>query len=252
MLLRSILDVIFPRMCVMCGKERLTADEPLVCLQCNTALPRTFSWLNPTDNAVKQQFIARADIDKVVCYLHYQPQTDSTNIIYAMKYKGKDFVARELGAMMAREMRDFFSDIDFIVPVPLSRDRLHERGYNQSEELARGIMRITGTPYIPNLLIRTSFRCSQTQLSQSERIDNVAGAFMLNHDTLRIVSPKGKTKLRAPLTTDFFHSKHLLLLDDVITTCATTLECSRQLLQIPNISLSIASAATPIFSNSHK
>lgn len=244
MLIRSILDVIFPRFCVMCGKQRLTVEEEIICLHCNASLPRTFNWQNPTDNTLAMRFWGRVPVEKATAYFHYQAHSDTANLIYSMKYNGRSDVAKELGAMMGRELKDFLSDIDLIVPVPLSRSRLHSRGYNQTEEMAKGMLRTTGIPYARNLLLRSTFILSQTKLSHEDRNENVEGAFMLNHGTLRIVTPKGGEKIKAPLVADYLKGKHILIIDDVITTGSTTSECAKQLLSIPNIRISIAGAAT--------
>ena len=221
--LSTLLDFLFPRYCTVCGK-RLEWDEDVICLLCNAMLPRTEYWTTPYDNPVAQLFWGKIPIEKAIAFCHFKSQTDDAQIIYDMKYHNRQDVAKQMGEMIATEVGEsgFFDDIDCIVPVPLSLKRRMKRGYNQCELLAEGISNVTGLPVLPYVVVRKRFDSSQTHLTQWERERNVENVFELK-DAEEI---KGK---------------HVLLVDDVITTGATTLSCARQLLQAEEARISILS-----------
>ena len=128
-----------------------------------------------------------------------------------------------MGRQLAYKLsaKGFFEDIDALVPVPLTSDRLRERGYNQSHHIALGIGTVTGIPVYPNILERTQFQVSQTHQNLYERRENVRNAFRLADD--RSLS-----------------GRHVLLVDDVITTGSTLLACATELLKTPGVRVSIA------------
>ena len=265
MFLRAILDFLFPRYCAICG-DILPVDEDTICHQCDEQLPRTFMWQRKikhngkyksddiifqetedsqniesnnshgdegeTDNtalfqnnALAKRYWGRAEIERAVAFLKYVPNSNSAKLVYDFKYHGKSHTALSLGQMMAKEILSsgFFDGIDCIIPVPLTRKRLARRGYNQSKELAKGIRKVTNITIIDNVLRRSSFSVSQTKLTHEERLDNVNNSFYLSkcHDSLI--------------------NKHILLIDDIVTTGATTLECYNTLKQIQGIRISILS-----------
>lgn len=221
-MLRKIIDFIFPRHCSVCG-TRLTETEKAICINCNIALPRSMQWREPQKNMVAQRFWGMG-IERAAAYMEYDSQSAITHIFHNMKYHHNKNVAREMGRMMAIEMGEahFFDSIDAIVPVPLTKRRERERGYNQSEILARGISDITGIAVRTDILKREHFSSSQTRLTALERTQNVKDAFALKC-----------TKDTA--------GKHLLLIDDIITTGATTRACVKELKNIEDVRISIIS-----------
>ena len=129
-----------------------------------------------------------------------------------------------MGRMVATELqRDgFFDGIDEIVPVPLTKERLRQRGYNQSEEIAKGINEITGLPINKDAVKRIVFKGSQTRRSRWDRQENVEYAFKLTHGE--------------PIA-----GKHLLIVDDVVTTGATIIACAKELVKASNVKISVLS-----------
>lgn len=220
-LIRSLLDFLLPRYCVICG-ERLMVDEDVICVMCDLKLPRVTD-----DSRLIERFYGKMPIERVSSLLYYNRGEPMTELLYA-KYRHRRDVSRCMGQRMAKELekKGFFKDIDELIPVPLSSQRVKERGYNQSEELAQGISDVLGIPIAKDCLKRDSFMVSQTRLWSMERKENVEGSFMLN--------PKWK---------DMLEGKHLLIIDDVITTGATTTECGKQLASIPGVKLSVLSLA---------
>jgi ComF family protein len=141
-----------------------------------------------------------------------------------MKYYGRPDVARMMGATAARRFSEngFFYDIDAVVPVPLSRRRQWQRGYNQSTEIAHGVADVTGLPVLGHVLRRTTFHQSQTHLGAQDRRENVEGAFALRD-------------------AEAIRGKHLLIVDDVVTTGSTIMACGNELLRAEGVRLSILS-----------
>lgn len=219
--LTRLFDLVAPRRCVACG-ARLAVSERVVCSSCLLHLPRTYYYSTPQDNVVARLFWGRVDVCRAAAFFFFRPKAESAAVIYAMKYRGDVDACRYMGRLMATELAadSFFNSIDIIVPVPLARKRRRARGYNQSEELARGMAEITGLPVDTRAVERTGFIISQTKLSREDRMDNVEGAFRLA-DASRI------------------SGRHVLLVDDVITSGATMLSCARAVGEAEGVTVSI-------------
>ena len=216
-----ILDFISPRFCVVCGK-RLAPSERSLCSVCLLHLPRTTYQFTPDDNPMAQLFWHLAPVERAAALLYYEPHSEIARIIYDLKYHDRPDIGEDLGRLMANEMQiaHFFDGIDLLLPVPLSKKRLRQRGYNQSEQLAIGISDITHLPIVTKALRRKHFVQSQTQLSRHERQENVAEVFELRDSTM-------------------IQDKHILLIDDICTTGATLLACSEALRPVKGIRISV-------------
>ena len=216
-----ILDFISPRLCVVCG-ERLSPTERSLCSVCMLHLPRTTYQFSPDDNPVAQLFWHLTPIKRAAALLYYEPHSELARLIYDLKYHDRPDIGEDMGRLMANEMQlaHYFDGIDVLLPVPLSRKRLRQRGYNQSEMLAIGVSDITHLPIVTNALRRKHFVKSQTRLSRHERQENVEDMFELR-DGSRL------------------QGKHVLLIDDICTTGATLIACIDALKNIPGIRLSV-------------
>lgn len=194
-----------------------------MCDNCLHHLPLTLFSRNAYDNPMARLFWGLFPVERAAAWFFYEAGTETANMVHAMKYYGREDVAEELGRMAANEWQtdDFFDGIDCIVPVPLSEDRMRQRGYNQSALIAKGMARTTGLPVYEKVLKRRFFHESQTHLTALERRENVEQAFLLDK-------------------TDGLEGKHLLLVDDVLTTGSTLMACAQQLVQIPQVKISIA------------
>lgn len=216
-----ILDFISPRMCVVCG-ERLSPTERSLCSVCLLHLPRTTYQFSPDDNPMAQLFWHLTPVERAAALLYYEPHSELARLIYDLKYHDRPDIGEDMGRLMANEMQlaRFFDGIDALLPVPLSRKRLRQRGYNQSEMLAIGISDITHLPVVTKALRRKHFVKSQTQLSRHERQENVNDMFELRDSNL-------------------LEGKHVLLIDDICTTGATLTACVDVLKNISGIRLSV-------------
>jgi ComF family protein len=197
--------------------------EENICLTCLYTLPRSLE-KDFEDNKVMDIFLGRVRLEKAFSWCHFEKETAVQNILHHIKYKDKDKFARQIGEIMANEIPDFFAGIDAIVPVPLHSKKEKMRGYNQSVEIAKGVQGVMGLPMFSQLLERTRFSETQTHKNKEERWKNTEGLFAL-----------------AP--NDGFEGKHLLLIDDVLTTGSTAIACLKCLEQIPNVRLSFLSLA---------
>ena len=215
------LDFISPRQCVVCG-ERLAPTERSLCSVCVLHLPRTTYQFTPEDNPMAQLFWHLTPVERAAALLFYEPHSEMARLVYDMKYHDRPDIGEDMGRLMANEMQfaRYFDGIDVLLPVPLSRKRMRQRGYNQSEQLAIGISDITHLPVVTKALRRKHFVKSQTQLSRHERQENVDDMFELRDGSL-------------------LQDKLILLVDDICTTGATLMACIEVLKDIPGIHLSV-------------
>ena len=216
-----LLDLISPRVCVVCG-GRLTVTEETLCSKCYLHLPRTDFGSDLYENVMAKLFWGQIQIEKATALFYYEPHAETANILYELKYKNHPEIGEVMGRMMARELQKsgLFDDIDAIVPVPLARKREHERGYNQSLMLAKGVSEVTGLPIYNKVVRRTKFVGSQTHRGRWERNENVADVFeLMDGESIR--------------------GKHLLLIDDVVTTGATIIACAQEMQKASDVKISV-------------
>lgn len=222
---QRFVDFLFPYHCPVCGK-RAEKDERPICLKCNMYMPRTDYASHPYDNYMAKEYTMVRNVEKVAALVFHLPGSDFARVIYDMKYHNAVPLCERMGELMAHELilTSFFEGIDMLIPLPLSVGRRMERGYNQSEYLARGVGKITGLPVVRHAVLRKDFKESQTHLTRLERKDNVDGSFVLTDS-------------------EAISNKHVLLIDDVITTGATTKACIEAMQDAENVKISILSLA---------
>ena len=220
---RRLLDFISPRCCVICGTRLSPVDEAL-CPVCVLHLPRTGFHQSPLDNPMARLFWGIIPVERVAAFCYYDPGSSLSRAVYELKYHNRPDIGIALGRLMATEMQrsDFFNGIDMLVPIPLTSKRQRQRGYNQSRQLALGVSEVTGLPLFDRIVCRTVFKGSQTQLSRWQRRDNVENVFQLRD-------------------ADALRNRHVLLVDDIVTTGATITACARELLKVDGVRVSILS-----------
>lgn len=221
--LTELFDLISPRSCPICG-SRLAASESVICGVCHFRMPLTGFAKDPYDNPLARLFWGQFPIEKAIAYFYFIPHSDTSRLIYDLKYHHQPDIGENMGRIIANELPPprFFDDIDAIVPVPITRKRYWQRGYNQSMEIARGISDITHLPILKKVIKRTHFNISQTKKKGWERQENVENAFQL----LRPEAVRGR---------------HLLLVDDIVTTGATIRACAKELCKAGNVRISVFS-----------
>lgn len=217
-------ELFFPRVCLICGK-RLLKEEEHLCFRCLSGLPRTRMHLK-ADNEVEKCFWGKFPIERASAFLFYAKGGEVRKLLFSLKYYGNSDLGCFLGRCMAQELLSsgFFKGVDYIVPVPMHPRKRKERGYNQSEMLAQGLSSVTGIPVAPHLLVKTQHVGSQTRKGNYERWMNVKDVF------------------ECPLGEEL-ENKHVLLVDDVLTTGATVVACADALGNIPGLQISVLTLA---------
>lgn len=200
-------------------------NENLICTECYVVIPRT-NYHCKEDNPVAQLFWGRCVIEKAAAFSYYNKGSRIGNLIHNLKYKGIREIGHELGRIYGLTLKasGFTKDIDLIIPVPLHPTKERTRGFNQSETISMGIGAATLLPVDVKTLARIMASPTQTKRSRYERWTNVEGIF----------------KVTDPQT---IIGKHVLLVDDVITTGSTIESCTNELLKIEGVKVSVVALA---------
>jgi len=221
----SFFQLISPRFCPICGSS-LAPTEQKVCTVCLAQLPY-IHYDDFLDNEAARLFWAKIPIERAACWMTYSNDSKSHQLLMQIKYGHRPDIALWMGEMLARELigRGFFDTIDGIIPIPLHWRRKFKRGYNQSNEIARGVACVTGLPILKNVVVRYRNNETQTHKTADERRENVKNIF--------------KARAKVP-------NQHLLLVDDVLTTGATLTACAHAIMkQNPGVRFSILTLAKP-------
>lgn len=199
--LRRVLCGVYPELCVVCGRG-LVSGERVMCMECDEGLPRSFSHRESSPR-VSQRLGRVWGLRGCASWFHYDPTERYAALIRSAKYGDRPWVARYLGARFAAELAGdvFFEGIDVMVPVPLHWRRRMSRGFNQSEEIALGVSSVSGIGVSDALRAVRAHR-SQTGFSGAERMENVRGVFGVRDGSE-------------------LEGRHILMVDDVVTTGAT-------------------------------
>lgn len=224
--IESMIDFIFPRTCHICG-NRLGDGIRYVCPSCRGQLPRSLYHLMPV-NPMEQRFIGRLKFERASAHFLYSSGTPLSRLIHDMKYRHFKGIGKELGEIVGRELftTQIFNDVDMIVPIPMHLWKKAVRGYNQAEEIAKGISMATGIE-VKTVLKASRPHKTQTSMTHDRRLNNLKGVF--------------KTDPGYDIS-----DKHILLIDDVCTTGATLTEAARTITEAsPSTRISfLALAAT--------
>lgn len=224
-LLDDFISLFYPNICTGCNNP-LVGGEHQICLNCLADLPVT-GFEKIIDNPVAKIFWGRAEITYATAFCRFDKGGKLQHILHQLKYKGNKEVGQKLGAIYGFRLiqTSFYKEIDAIIPVPLHPKKERARGFNQSNEIGRGMAEAMGKPLITNNLIRDVHTESQTRKGRFERWENVSGIFEVRNETE-------------------LAGKHLLLIDDVVTTGATLEACTQVLLKVKDVKVSIATLAT--------
>jgi ComF family protein len=206
----------------------LTKGESVLCLHCSLNLPKT-RYHHLTANETTLRLAGRFRFEQASSFLYFSKEGMTQKLLHQMKYEGRKQLAVYLATLFAKELNDcgWFDTIDALLPVPLHPKKENKRGYNQSMLLAKGIATISQKEILAGVLKRSTFTETQTHKSRSERLENLSRAFSLKEIT--------EAK-----------NKHILLIDDVLTTGATIEACALHLSQIPGVRLSVATLAVAL------
>lgn len=220
----DFLSLLFPQLCPACGND-LVAYEKVICTDCQYNLPQTnFHLLN--DNIVARQFWGKIKLEGAYSLYYFTKGGKVQNLMHHFKYKNMPQIGNALGKIAGSQLASnpTFTSVDYIIPVPLHKSRLKERGYNQSACFAEGLAEKLKGTVEENNLVRIRATETQTHRSRFERFENMQEVFSIN-DAHKL---KGK---------------HVLLVDDIVTTGSTLKACALPLLEVEGLRLSIATIA---------
>jgi ComF family protein len=217
----SLLHLVFPHVCQGCGSDVLDVQNEL-CLKCLDSLPGTNFHMHP-DNPMEKIFWGRVPVTHATAQYYFTKESLMQQLLYQLKYRGNRelgiYLGRLMGYALASSTR--FSFPDALIPLPLFPAKEKKRGYNQATVLCEGIAQVLQKPVFKDVVRRLSYTDSQTRKNRIERWLNMEGRFEL-------VNSKA------------IEGKHVLLVDDVITTGATLEACGREIVRAQNVQLSIA------------
>lgn len=224
----SVFHLLFPHICSGCGNDILDPSSSL-CLRCMDAMPETNFALHPA-NPVEKKLWGRLKLENATAQYYFTGESLMKQLMHQFKYKGN----KELGLQLGKIMGESISQsgrfhVDALVPLPLFPAKEKKRGYNQAAVLCEGIAESLHVPVLKDIIIRSQHTDTQTQKRRIERWQNMEGKFI-------VVKPAS------------IRGKHLLLVDDVITTGATLEACGAELLMVENVRLSIATLCTTVHS----
>jgi len=201
----GFVSLAYPEFCSACGTN-LYQTEKAICGLCRNSLPKTNFHFHP-DNLATKLFWGKALIRSAASYYYYRKGSEVKSLIHQLKYKDQKDVGEIVGKWYAQELKEssLFADVDTIMPVPLHPDKFKKRGYNQSEQIAVGMIQEFNARYDNQSLTRKYFTETQTRKKVFDRHENVDDVFVY------------ESNLEKP--------HHILIVDDVITTGSTLIAC---------------------------
>ena len=223
-LAHEVIDLIYPRTCAGCVQNKPVRGG-IFCIHCLAELPETNFHLTP-GNPFEMHFWGRVPIVAGSAFLFFVPEGRTQTLLHNIKYRGRSDFAKTIGMFYGGRLRttDRFSDLDLIIPVPLHRKKERLRGFNQSAEFGHGLASAMSLQVLPHGLTRTRHTATQTRKNRAERVANLSEAF-------RVTRP------------GTLSGKHVLLVDDVLTTGATLEACALACMTEPDVRISMATIA---------
>lgn len=221
---QSVLNLFFPKACAGCNSI-LLSDEKVICTSCRHEIPLT-SHHKTIHNEAFNKFYGRIDLEFAAAMFYFHKKGIVQEMIHKLKYKGHQEIGQLIGDWYAEELKisKKIKNIDYIIPVPLHKKRLKERGYNQVTTFGKALSTNLNIPFNDSILVRNVYSKTQTKKTFVGRSDIVENSFGVNFD-------------------ESIHNKHFLLIDDVITTGATLEACCREIVKIPGAKVSIVCMA---------
>ncbi|PVW14143.1 ComF family protein [Marixanthomonas spongiae] len=222
-----MLNLLFPKVCAGCN-ELLLRDEKVLCATCRFNLPLACHHRND-DPTFATVFYGRFPVEQATALLQFQKRGITQNILHNLKYRNQEHISGFFGKWLGGELSETksYSTIDLVIPVPLHKQKLKKRGYNQVEGFGKAIANALNVPYRDDVLLKISKTNSQVFKERFSRFNPLwkeEGVFSLQKK-------------------EIIEGKHILLVDDIVTTGATLETCAQQLLKAKGIKLSLATIA---------
>lgn len=224
-MIRDFIRLFIPHVCPLCGASMLSTEK-VMCFVCDHELPKTNFHEFPSDNSLAQTFWGRTELQFAVAYLYYTKGLKTQKLLHMLKYKNRPEVGVEIGETYGQILAEsgIMTDVSCIIPVPLHKKKKKIRGYNQAEVFANGLSESLNIPVDVNSLQRVAFTETQTKKNRFARWKNVKEMFHL-------VQPEN------------IAGKHVVIVDDVITTGSTLEACIIELKKAENVKVSVIAMA---------
>jgi ComF family protein len=221
---RNIIHLLYPEICAGCGSDLLSGKN-LICDDCINAMPFTGFYLY-RDNPVEKIFRGRLPVVTASAHTYFTKDSVVQNILHSLKYGGNKEIGNYMGRMIGRSLKtcEWNNELSALIPLPLHFSRQKKRGYNQAQMICEGISAEMNVPVLTGVIERRKNTATQTRKSRTERWNNIESKFELKN------APE-------------IMNKHVLLVDDVITTGATLEACGAELFKTEGLRLSIAAFA---------
>lgn len=219
-----MLNLLFPKVCAGC-KDLVSTSEDVLCVDCRHLIP--LAQYHKTENQMmKDRFYGRFPLVNATALIQFQKRGLTQELMHDLKYRGYKELSYFFGKWLGAELAeiDAYQKVEMVIPVPLHKQKLRKRGYNQVEGFGLEIAKALNIPYRDDILVKVSKTGSQVFKTRILRFEAEEVFTVQNLDVIK--------------------NHHLLLVDDIITTGATLEKCAFQLLKGENVKISIATIAT--------
>lgn len=222
--LQHLFNLFYPDTCVCCD-QYLLDQEKIICIECRLDLPFIETG-NSTYNPLIETLKGKVFVEEGTSFLYYHPEGKVKKLIHQLKYKNNQKVGIFLGEWLGLKLLETkaYNSIDYIIPVPLHKDKLRLRGYNQLTKFGETLSSILNIEYLEGVLIRNTMAKTQTLKKRLDRFKSLVNNFSI-------------------INADLLKNKHVLLIDDVVTTGATLEACCNELLKVEGMKISIVTIA---------
>jgi len=223
-MINNLINLLFPKVCLACTNA-LTDNEAYICTNCRHELPVTNIHFDGSDE-VKKVLYGRVKLENGTALLRFQKRGKVQHLIHNLKYKGHQEIGEFLGSWLGEELKqvDAYRNIDVVIPVPLHKLKQRKRGYNQVDRFGKQVAKSLNAKYLDSVLTKITNTSSQVKKNRLSRWNSIDEIFSIQN-------------------LHKINGKHILLVDDLITTGATIEACANQLLKAKNIKISMATMA---------
>lgn len=223
-MIKNLLNLFFPKLCYACI-DLLSDNEKHLCTSCRHSLPVTNAHFE-NENLVEKVFYGRVKIENATALLKFQKKGRVQHLLHNLKYKGQEKIGDVLGRWLGHELKESkaFESIDLVIPVPIHKKKLRKRGYNQVTKFGQAIAQALNTSFSEQILLKSTATSTQVFKKRLARWNNNEEIFTLQKDTS-------------------LSGKHILLVDDIITTGATVEACANILQKHGDVKISVATMA---------
>lgn len=225
-LIKDLLNIFFPDSCLVCGTH-LIKQERHICLECGIQLPFT-EFTEFENNPFEKLFRGRIPIQAATSLLYFRKNGNTQKLIHELKYRGNQDIGKYFGKILGNQIKNSerFKNPDGIIMVPLHPNKLKIRGYNQLTKFAYQLAEELNIPVFEDVLVKVNQTASQTKKNKLSRFDKLNEKFQSQN-------------------LDLIEGKHILLIDDVLTTGATLEACANEILKAKNVKISMVTIAVP-------